>query len=827
MASQGPGSPDDQTRLEPVDLPADLTPITTRYDILEECGRGGMGIVYKARDRHTNDAIAIKVLNPIVAANAELIDRFKNELVLARKVTHKNVCRVYDLNDFSGVMAISMEYVPGESLRDVLNRAEGVSVRYGLRVVRQIIAGLAEAHAQGVVHRDLKPSNIQIAPDGAVKVMDFGIARSVDSNQTSSGLIVGTPAYMSPEQAEGKPPDARSDVYALGLVMFEMFCGEPVFSADSTTALVAKHVHEKPRSPREIEPDLPRRLERAILRSLEKNPGDRFQSVEELAAALLDEPAAAQPRDGAVDDVTLPSHLASWQAADTLLMLVAAAAAAIFVLAFDRTSLMPHSQVVFDDGILRRIVQEHLQRLQLPAATVDDWHIDLNTGVFTHLSATQGIAAAKRVAGAPLALMHWHAGLGTGASITVDHRGDFFAYERSTPNPAAAPASVEESRAVAERSVRAAWNRAADSLTLERSTTGQTHSFTWVSRQPIAGFTERFTAAVDNRGLRQLVRSLLLPEEMYRPQSINWEEEAIAIIMLIASAMGLVYRKRVNAGARWRAVVAVLAFLTAAGYVVVFLSFPATMTYLIAAIGFGFIGALVWILGSIALEALLARTKPGAFRSLMALAGGRIRTPIVGLAIVRGTLIGLAVLGLDALLVWVTTTFAGGWSDTSQIPIVSRALSLQWPVAVSLTFAFVQMMDLGLIICFIVAVVDRLASVSWVRVLLATALLTASGIGISLASMEPYYWRLPVLAVVLFVLVLAFRRFDVLTVMVANFTIGFCWVMYPMSVVLQQAGAAWILTAAFIWAAIVIGAAVVAFEEKLTFAYRRLSGSFE
>ena len=820
------GGPNDPTMLRSVDVPASLSAITARYEILAECGRGGMGIVYKARDRQTNDTVAIKVLNPAIAGNAGLIDRFKNELVLARKVTHKNVCRVYDLNDFSGAMAISMEYVAGESLRDVLDRSEGVSIRYGLRVVQQIIAGLAEAHAQGVVHRDLKPSNIHIAPDGAVKVMDFGIARSIDADQTSSGLIVGTPAYMSPEQAEGRAPDARSDIYALGLVMFELFCGEPVFTADSTTAMVAKHVHEQPRAPRAIEPDLPRRLDRAILRCLEKDPKQRYQSVEELAGALLDEPAAAAPRDAGTDDVTLPSHLASWQKADTLLVLVAVAAAVMFVQAFARTSLMPHSQVGFDDGVLRRIVQEHLQRLQLPAATVVNWHIDQNTGVFTHLSATQGIEAARRVAGAPMAVMHWHVGLGSGVSMTVDHRGDFFSYERTTP-ATAAPPPVEEARALAERGVAAVWNRSPNSLTLERSTTGQTtHAFTWVSPEPIAGFTERFSASVDSQGLRQLARSLLLPD-IYRPQTVDWSEEAVVIIMLMAAALGLVYRNRVHAAARWRAVVAVPAFVTGLSYVVVFMSFPATMTYFIAAVGFGFIGALMWVLGSIALEGLLARTKPGAFRSLIALAGRRIRTPIVVLAIVRGTLVGLTVLGVDALAVWVMTTFAGAWPDTFQIGTVSRALSLQWPVAVVLTLAALQMMDLGLIVCFIVAIVDRFTSARWVRVILATALLTASGIGIAMGRVEPYYWRLTVLAIDFFVLVLAFRRFDVLTILVANFTIAFCWALYPLYVVLQQSGAAWVLTAAFAWTAIIAAALVIAFQQKLAFAYRRLSGSFE
>jgi hypothetical protein len=259
----------------------------------------------------------------------------------------------------------------------------------------------------------------------------------------------------------------------------------------------------------------------------------------------------------------------------------------------------------------------------------------------------------------------------------------------------------------------------------------------------------------------------------------------------------------------------------------VFFSFPTRTTYWIATLGFGLMGTVVWILGSVAVEALLARTKPGAFRSLMALAGGRVRTPIVALAIVRGTLVGLAVLGVDALAVWWLTAYAGGWPDSFQLTLTGRALTLQWPVVVILTLAAVQAMELGMIVCFIVAIVDRFAFANWLRVVLSTALLTATSIDMAMGRVQPYYWRLSVLAVDFFLLVLAFRRFDVLTVLVANFTIAFAWGLYPLYVVLQQAGAAWILTAAVIWAAIVAAAVVVAFEQKLTFAYRRLSGSFE
>lgn len=278
--------------------PSNATPlpsIGSRYELIEEIGRGGMGIVYKARDRETDEIVALKLLNPDIASDQRIMERFKTELRLARRVTHKNVCRIYDINRTGTTAYISMEFVEGESLRRVLNRMGGFTVRKGSEMIRQLCEGLREAHRAGIIHRDLKPENIMLDQAGNVKIMDFGIARLMSSEQTSIGGISGTPAYMSPEQAEGRTLDPRSDIYSLGLVMYEMFTGRIAFSGDTPVSVALKQTRETPPTPRSVEPLLPIELEQVILRCLEKDPEKRFHSLDEIQAALSSPSGVAVP----------------------------------------------------------------------------------------------------------------------------------------------------------------------------------------------------------------------------------------------------------------------------------------------------------------------------------------------------------------------------------------------------------------------------------------------------------------------------------------------------------------------------------------------------
>jgi tRNA A-37 threonylcarbamoyl transferase component Bud32 len=271
-----------------------------RYDILQEVGRGAMGIVYKATDRETSECVALKVLKPEVVEDQSMMHRFKREMLIARKITHRNVCRIYDFTQVSRGPCITMEFVEGETLRALLNRSGALKLQSAIDITRQICSGLREAHAQGVAHRDLKPENLMIDRNGNVKIMDFGVARLFANNAaTTLGMLVGTPAYMPPEQVEGRETDQRSDIYAFGLILYEMLTGSVVFKADTPLAVAYKQVHDPVPPPRSVDPSIPDTVQTLILRCLEKDPDRRFQTIDQLESAFTEmgyrPPSASDP----------------------------------------------------------------------------------------------------------------------------------------------------------------------------------------------------------------------------------------------------------------------------------------------------------------------------------------------------------------------------------------------------------------------------------------------------------------------------------------------------------------------------------------------------
>jgi serine/threonine protein kinase/Tfp pilus assembly protein PilF len=259
-----------------------------RYEIIEELGKGGMGQVYRVFDKKIEEEVTLKLIKPEIASDKRTIERFRNELKLARKITHKNICRMYDLNEEEGIPYITMEYIPGENLKSMIAMTDKLSAGTAVKIAKQICEGLAEAHRLGVVHRDLKPSNIMIDKEGNVRILDFGIARSHKTKRTTIvGAIIGTPEYMSPEQAETKAADHRSDIYSLGVVLFEMVTGRIPFKGETPLGIAMKHKGEKPPNPRKLNPQIPESLSQVILKCLKKKKEERYQRAEDLLSELI------------------------------------------------------------------------------------------------------------------------------------------------------------------------------------------------------------------------------------------------------------------------------------------------------------------------------------------------------------------------------------------------------------------------------------------------------------------------------------------------------------------------------------------------------------
>src|SRR5271155_139086 len=263
--------------------------LSGRYELSHLVARGGMAEVYRARVQLLARPVALKVLFPELSVDRSFVERFRREAQAAANLSHPNIVPVFDWGEDNGTYFIVMEFVDGRALSSILRTAGPLHPDRAAEIAADVAGALAYAHRHGVVHRDVKPGNVLITEEGTIKVTDFGIARAVNTEEslTQTGAVMGTATYFSPEQAEGMGVDSRSDIYSLGVVIFEMVTGRPPFLGDTPVAVAAKHVREHPPAPREINPGVPPDLEAIILKAMAKDPAHRYRPAEELRADLL------------------------------------------------------------------------------------------------------------------------------------------------------------------------------------------------------------------------------------------------------------------------------------------------------------------------------------------------------------------------------------------------------------------------------------------------------------------------------------------------------------------------------------------------------------
>jgi serine/threonine protein kinase len=258
-----------------------------RYRIIEEIGRGGMGRVYKAKDQELNITVALKMIRSAYSSNPRFIQHFKEETLLSRSISHENVIRIHDIGDVDEIKFISMDYIKGHDLKDLIHTSGTLSIQTAITITKQICEGLKAAHQKNIIHLDLKPRNIMIDSEGKVYIMDFGVARSLGAQEAvQEKKLIGTPAYISPEQAKSEEVDKRSDIYSLGIIIFEMLTGKRPFEADNLDDYVDMHIHKKPPRPSEIMPQIPPFLDDIVLRCLQKDKNKRYQNVTDILEDL-------------------------------------------------------------------------------------------------------------------------------------------------------------------------------------------------------------------------------------------------------------------------------------------------------------------------------------------------------------------------------------------------------------------------------------------------------------------------------------------------------------------------------------------------------------
>lgn len=866
--------------------PSAPSAMTERYEILAEVGRGGMGVVYKARDRETSEIVALKVLKPEIAAETSVMERFKNELRLARKITHKNVCRIHEFNRTETSAYISMEMVEGDSLRSVLARFGPLSLRKGLDLARQMCQGLAEAHAQGVVHRDLKPENIMLDRTGNAKVMDFGIARAVDVGAATTGTIVGTPAYMAPEQAEGKPVDRRTDIYSLGLILYEMFAGAPAFTGDTPMSVALKQIREAPPPPREVEPSVPEHIEKAILRCLEKKPDKRFQSVPDLEAALMKAPVAAPVPQAERAPVTLPFEMANWVRFDWALLGSAVVGLALFFWLFYTLHPASALQITVDKKQQEQLALEALKKLGLKGGVessdlsfgddFDAYGLKLGSRVARNLEleGAVGIMGNKWTSflkveeGGGKYLPGFYTGGIRGRPLSIV----FWGFEVSPATAPGPPPSAEEADRMRLRAQEVAVGLFGHDLSSMKPTPQVAWNtnlhryialFSWGLPGAPPSTSETISVTVDGSKVRSAEDS---------GRFNNWEDydwQALEIplrgllacpvisflILLIFIFRGVERQPRSAACLIVSALVGLLVAVAATawprpfGYMdvpILYVVFPALIFYICLLASYAVLKtALYYLRGRF----------PAQATSFIVLFEKYVRARPAGLALVRGILAGCAFSGLSLAVV----SFAGLWGKAFPGTLYWAALSVgnlfrvgtgignlvagfhgsgSYEPVLNVAgldlwrlFPAVVVLDVGFAAWFLVALplslVGRLTARTWVLLVALAALWMALGLtlpGAMTIPRIPFYMMAAAQAAFFGWL---FLRYGLLATWAAAFSVEALLLVYPLRFIFAIIDPLPYDLTLGLWFLMVLAALVIFFLPQLTWTWRRLAAVFE
>jgi tRNA A-37 threonylcarbamoyl transferase component Bud32 len=834
--------------MEPGRADTPLPALEARYEILGEAGRGGMGVVYKARDRETNEYVALKVLKPEIANESTIIERFKDELKLARKVTHKNVCRIHEFNRTAdGSAYISMEFVEGDSLRRVLARFGQFALRKGIQIAQQICAGLGEAHAQGVVHRDLKPENIILDQAGNVKIMDFGIARSLETATTRSSGILGTPAYMSPEQAAGKKVDRRADIYSLGLILYEVFTGSMAFSGETPVEMALKQIHETPSAPRAVEPTVPAYIEKAILKCLEKNPDKRFQSVEQLEAALTRQPEE-KPVAAEGAEVTMPARLAFWQRSDWYLLGSAVLGMILFFPLFYRFHPASALEITVTAEQARQIANDALKKLgwdaeaQKPDLQFSPVFFDFDASPLGYSSLPGKLRSPLISTGAWSGGLKFRQGEYRGGGYGIDPKGRLFRIYRRL----AGISPQKQLELAPDATTKELGRNALKSLYGQEAAVGEPDwrpeyvgesLLIWRSAPGTKGYGETFTAAVQGANVTRLGRKCKLPGtlEEYNPfQAVLLSLRAGLIPPLFALVLFLLrklYLQPRSLPNLW------LGAVVASGLAVTSTSFVPRPTEPVEWFLLCAVVLVVFCIGLPLCYAVLNTVLyysrggfPAQVASYLLLFRERAVARGAGLALLRGIFAGLGFSGcwmavvslagphgqaLPGLTTWLC--FFYGWGE--ERILVPR----HFPVL----FIGEVVLVGWLLVAFPLSLLGRVSG-RW-RILLPAlaALWLAFGFSLAGGMVLPRlsYYILVVVQAVFFGAL--FLRYDLLTTLSAVFTIEVCLLAFPFLVVFQQIDPVPYLIPVGLWALLLLAAAGLYFRPQLVASYRRVAAVFE